>query len=312
MHFPIPLFCTQSLPLEPTHAMKKHLLTFCLFASCAFATEVQDHQGNTISIQDTKKVITLGGPITEIVYGLGKGKHLIATDTSSYFPEAANQLPKIGYQRSLSAEGIISLKPSLVIGSTESGPPNTLEQLKKAGIPVLILDASPTVEATRKKILTLGKLFGSENRANQMVRSLEKDLLISKTRFPPVSKRPKVLFIYARGAGSVMVSGSGTSADSMIQMAGGVNAVSTFNDYKPITAEAVVTANPDVILMLDKGLSSIGGIEGVLKLPGVAVTPAGKNKRIIAMDDLYLLGFGPRLGQAVRDLTQHLYKKGNP
>ena len=118
---------------------------------------------------------------------------------------------------------------------------------------------------------------------------------------------PRILFIYARGAGTMQVAGAGSSAEAMIELAGAENAIIGFEGYKPMTAEAVAAAAPDVILMLNRGIESIGGIDGLLEQPGIALTPAGKNRRVVAMDDLLLLGFGPRLGKAVLTLTQKLH-----
>ena len=119
--------------------------------------------------------------------------------------------------------------------------------------------------------------------------------------------QPKVLFLYARGQGALQVSGRGTAAEAMVTLAGGVSAVTGYEGYTPLTPEAAIAAAPDVLLMPARGLDSVGGIDGLLKAPGVALTPAGQERRIVAMDDLYLLGFGPRLGQAVRDLAVFLH-----
>ena len=282
------------------------VLSLSVFAQQAAVT-VTDSEGKAITITDTSRVLTLGGPVTEIVFALGQGKHVIATDTSSYFPEAAAKLPKVGYQRSLSAEGVISQKPSLILGTTEAGPPTVIKQLRDTNITTLILPSEPSVQGAKNKILAIGQVFGVQAKAERLARGIDLDLAEAKILYTKFKQRPKVLFVYARGAGTQLVSGKGSSADAMIQLAGGVNAVQDYDGYKPMTSEAVVAAAPDVILFLTLGLESVGGVDGALKMPGIALTPAGKNKRILDMDDLYLLSFGPRLGKAVIDLTYLLH-----
>lgn len=273
------------------------------------AATVTDADGKTLSISaaDLTRVLPLGGPVTETIYALGAGKNVIATDISAYYPAAVTKLPKVGYQRTLSAEGIIALKPTLVIATTEAGPPTTLAQLRAAGIKVLILPAEYTPEGSKAKISAIAKVFGTETRADDLNAGIDRDLAKAKSLFSRFKSRPKVMFIYARGPQGAQISGSGTSADAMIHLAGGVNAFGQAQGYKPLTAEAAVAAAPDVILMLSGGLESVDGIDGLLKLPGIAQTPAAKNRRIVALDDLYLLGFGPRLGRAVQDLTMQLH-----
>ena len=286
--------------------MKLKLVLLASLFSLALAQgsiTINDSDGKPVTISDTSRVLTLGGPVTEIVYALGQGAKVIASDTSSYFPEAAAKLPKVGYQRNLSAEGVISQKPSLILGTTEAGPPAAIKQLRDSGITTLILPAEPSVEGAKAKIRAIGRVFGVEARAEALARGLDLDLSEAKAYFTQIKKRPKIVFIYARGAGTLLVSGKNSSADAMIKFAGGTNPVQEYEAYKPLTSEALVAANPDYLLFLSAGLESIGGVEGALKLPGVALTNAGKNKRIVAMDDLYLLSFGPRLGKAVLDLT---------
>ncbi len=288
--------------------MKNRLLA--VFSSLALVSlalaqtvTVTDAEGKQISISDTSRVLTLGGPVTEIVFALGQGEKVIATDTSSYFPAAVSALPKVGYQRSLSAEGIVAQKPSLILGTTEAGPPAAIKQLRETGITTLILAADPSVQGAKNKIIAIGKVFGVQPRAEALARGIDLDLAQAKAYFTQIKKKPKVLFVYARGAGTLLASGTGSAADGMIKLAGAVNAITGYEGYKPLTSEAVVAAAPDAVLFLTEGLKSIGGVEGALKLPGIALTPAGKNKRIVDMDDLYTLSFGPRLGKAVIDLT---------
>jgi iron complex transport system substrate-binding protein len=256
---------------------------------------------------DTSRIVAVGGTVTEIVYALGAGEHLVGVDTSSTYPEAAARLPQVGYQRALSVEGILSLRPSLVLATAEAGPPVALRQLQAAGTPVLTVPAPYTVEGAQTKIRLIAQALRLPSQGEQLVQSLTQDIAMASSLLQSSRAQPRVLFLYARGQGAWQVSGRGTAAEAMVTLAGGVSAVTGYEGYKPLTPEAVIAAAPDVLLMPARGLDSVGGIDGLLKAPGVALTPAGQERRIVAMDDLYLLGFGPRLGQAVRDLAVFLH-----
>ena len=257
------------------------------------------------------RLVSVGGSVTEIVYALGAGADVVGVDTSSTYPEAATQLPQVGYQRRLSAEGVLSLKPDVVLVSSDAGPPVALEHLK-AAVEVVEVSSAYSVAGAEAKIRTIARILGREDQGEKLVGTLHCDLATAQAALNQVRSQPRVLFLYARGLGTLYVSGTGTAADAMIRLAGGVNAVSEYEDFKPFTPEAVVTAAPDVLLMLSRGLESLGGIEGLLQLPGIALTEAAKHRRIVAMDDLYLSSFGPRLGAALRELIFHLHPELEP
>lgn len=253
------------------------------------------------------RIVSVGGAITETVYALGGGNSLVGTDTSSIFPEAATKLPQVGYQRQLSAEGVLSLKPSLVMVLPEAGPPAAIQQIENAGIKVLRINNESTVEGTKAKIRQIAEVLNRREKAEEIIKNLENEITTAEKAAAAKPTRPRVVFIYSRGNGSAQVGGTGTPADAMIKMAGGTNAVTEFSDYKPLTPEALVAAAPDVILLPERGLAAIGGIDAVLNLPGVSETPAGKNKKIVAIDDMLLLGFTPRLGQGVKELCEKIH-----
>jgi len=267
---------------------------------------VKDATGDDVTIADTSRIVTVGGTVTEIVFALGAGEQVVAVDTSSTFPQAATQLPKVGYQRQLAAEGVLALDPSLILASVEAGPPEAIEQLKGSGVPVLVADIEYTADGAKQLIRTLAQALGRVSEGEQLVAQLDSDLAEAEQAAAALGAPPKVLFIYARGPNSVSAAGTGTSAEEMIRLAGGANAITDFADFKPLTAEAAAAAAPDVILMFESGLESLGGVDGLLQVPGIAQTPAGQNRRIVAMDGLYLTGFGPRLGAAARDLAGEL------
>jgi iron complex transport system substrate-binding protein len=209
----------------------------------------------------------------------------------------------------LSAEGILSLKPTLFITTDEAGPREAMDQVRGIGVDVVQLDSTHTVPALEARIMKIGAVLKAEAKAGELVARLRKDLEAAAGKAAAQPDRPKVLFIYARGGGIMNVSGTGTSADAVIGLAGGVNAVTAYEGYKPLTAEAAVAAAPDVILVTTRGLGAAGGVDELLKQPGLALTPAGKAGRVVVMDDLYLLGYGPRLGLAAADLCDRIHAK---
>ena len=256
---------------------------------------------------DTSRIVTLGGSVTEIVYALGAGDQVVGVDASSVYPEAATEKPNVGYFRKVPAEGVLSLNPSLVLALEGTGPPTVFEQFRSAGVRTVKVSEVPSVEGAKQKIRKLGDLLGRSARADSLIAAMERELEAARALRTEASSTPRVLFVYARGSGTMNVAGRGTSAAAMIELAGGTNAITGFEGHKPMSAEAVVEAEPDVILALTRGLESIGGTKGLLEQPGIPLTPAGKQKRIVAMDDLLLLGFGPRLGTAVQRLTKKLH-----
>ena len=249
------------------------------------------------------RIVSVGGTVTEIVFALGLGPRVVAVDTSSVFPANATALPQVGYQRTLAAEGVASQRPTLLLLTHEAGPPPAVEQLRGLGIPLHVIPADASIEGAKEKIRLVAAALGEKARGEELTRTLTAELAAAEALTQGAKSKPRVLFIYARGGGTLMVGGTGTPAAAMIRLAAGENAVSAFDGFKPLTAEAVTTAAPDVILVPSRGLASLGGVDGLVAQPGIALTPAGKARRIVAMDDLLLLGFGPRLGSAVRELA---------
>ncbi len=247
-----------------------------------------------------RRIVAIGGPVTETVYALGGGDDVVATDTSSVYPAATAKLPKVGYQRLLNAEGVLAQRPDLVIASDDAGPPAALQQIRSAGVAVEIMPAARTVDEAAARVLAVGKAI--DRPAQQLADQVQASARAAK----PSTKGTRFMLVYARGGGTMMVSGANTPAAAMVELAGGVNAFTTFDGFKALSPEAVIAAAPDVIVIPTRGLESIGGAAGLLAAPGVAATPAGKAKRIVAIDDLLLLGFGPRLALGIEELAAQL------
>lgn len=250
-----------------------------------------------------KDVIVIGGALTEIVYALGAENRIAATDTTSSYPPAVNQLPKVGYQRTLSTEGLLALKPKLIIATGEAGPVTTLQQLKAAGVPVTVLPTDYSMESVLERTRKVAALLNMDAQGEALAGKLSAEWdAVRKTVAAWRGRKPRVLFVMAHGGPTPQVAGEATSADAVIRFAGGENAMSGFKGYRPLTSEGAVTAAPDVILITSEGLATQGGVAELLKRPGLSLTPAGQKKNVVAMDALMLMGFGPRLPQAVGEL----------
>ena len=278
--------------------MKKIVLIIAL-AVFAIGAKAAD------KIRVNSKIVSLNGTVSEILAGLGLENNIIGTDVTSNYPESMKGKPKVGHNRNISAEGIIALQPDVVTGLSTEIKPELAAQLKAAGIKLVLFTQDFSADGTRKLIKDVSASFGGASQAAVMIKKLDTDLAAAN-KLNKSAAKPKVLFIYARGAGTMMVSGDNTPLNKIIQLAGGQNAVTGFNDYKPLTAEALVAANPDVILLFSSGMESLGGAAGLLNVQGVNQTNAGKNKKFVTMEGELLTGFGPRLGQAVAQLSQKL------
>lgn len=261
-----------------------------------------------LSYAQPKRIITLGGAITETVVDLGFEKQIIAVDVTSEFPEGIKKLPKVSKNRSVSAEGLMAFRPNLIIAPYGDVPYGVIQSLKGAGIQFIAIKQEYSVKGALQFIREIGTALGVKEKGNKLAletgQRINKALQIVKLS----KKKPEVLFIYARGTGTMTVAGKGSNMDAMITLAGGRNAIQEFNRYKTYSTEALVNANPDVLFLFDFGMESLGGNNGLLKMPGVAYTNAGKNKRIAAMDGPLMINFSTRLDQAILALHKEFIK----
>ncbi|WFB37716.1 ABC transporter substrate-binding protein [Kiritimatiellota bacterium B12222] len=255
------------------------------------------------NLSASDRLISLGSPVTETIIALGAANALVGIDDSSQQPQETSPLPTVGYYRMLSAEGVLSLRPSLILSTEDAGPPAAIQKIKRTQIPFITLTSEKSLEAAVKRFQVIGEALNKQAEADILAQPLLERIAHP---LPPLDPAPHVLFIYARGSGAPNVSGSGTAADEMIRLAGATNAVTEFNGYRPLTPEALVTASPTVILMTTHGLAAMGGEQGLWSLPGITSTPAGKNKNLVIMDDAPLLGFGPQVVDAIDQLRNAL------
>lgn len=252
----------------------------------------------TVTAISSDRIVTVGGAVTETVFALGAGDLIVGVDTSSLYPESSLQLPKVGYQRTLSAEGIASLNPSLVIASSQAGPPQALTQLQGLGISVVQLEEGFTMEAVKARVRKIASILHRD--ADALVANIDHSL----ATLPRLASNPRVLFVMSPAGGAPLVAGSDTAADAMMRLAGALNVVDSFSGYKQLSPEALVSLNPEVVLTTSRSMQSKEKIGELLS--GLEFTKAGQNSRLIVMDDLFLLGFGPRTGDALRELIKRL------
>nr|WP_186398930.1 ABC transporter substrate-binding protein [Stappia sp. P2PMeth1] len=272
-------------------------------ATPAFAEEAAD-------ISAAQRIVAIGGSVTEIVYALGEEARLVARDSTSGFPPAAAELPDVGYMRALSPEGVLSVRPDAILMLEGSGPPEALAVLREAGVPYVSVPESFDRAGILGKIDRIGAAIGAGDKAAQLAEEVGAALDEAVAEAAARGREARILFILSMNGGRILASGTGTAANGMIELAGAQNAMGVFEGYKQINDEAVIAAAPDVILMISRGENHTASADEVFGNAALAQTPAGQNKRLIQMDGLYLIGFGPRTGAAVRDLSAALAELG--
>ena len=265
---------------------------------------VLDHAGNTVIINSVERIIPLDGSVAEVVFALNLGKNVVATDRSATWPPEASELPQIGYQRSLLAEPIAGFTPTILIGTDIAGPEKTLDDLRRLGYPVVIVPSESKIQGPAEKIRAVAKALGVPNRGEILAATLE-STIAANTQFIDEQKRPVVAALYIRGTGTQLVLGRNSATHWLINSAGGKNIadILDIDQYKTITAESLLRAEPDILLVPSAGLDSVGGIDGLLEVGGISQTPAGINRAVLAYDDQLLLGNGPRTGDLLEQLV---------
>ena len=253
------------------------------------------------------RIVSVGSSVTEIFYALGAERLLVGVDTTSLYPAAARRLPQVGYMRALSAEGVLALKPSLVVATTAAGPATTLDQLRGAGVEMLMLPDRYDYDSVVEKIEAIGKATGRTTEAAALIAEGRRDMDALATRLAGVAERPRVLFLLAMGGGAPQAAGRKTAADGIIRLAGGVNAIDGYSGYRPLTPEAVIASRADVVVLPRQSVEALGGVAAVLDQPALRQTPAGRDGRVLQFDAILLLGFGPRTPQAAAELAQALH-----
>ncbi|MEO0894125.1 MAG: ABC transporter substrate-binding protein [Pseudomonadota bacterium] len=250
-----------------------------------------------------QRVLALGGSVTEIVYALGQEARLIGRDSTSTHPAEALDLPDVGYVRSLSPEGVLSIEPDLILAIEGSGPPEAVEVMQGADIPWVTVPEGYDAEAIRAKIMIVAQALGVEEAGEALAKRVE-DALTTAVQDAAEGEAPRVLFVLTMQGGRIMAAGENTGANGIVELSGGQNAMQGFEGYKQVSDEAVLLAKPDVILMMDRGGNHSVTDEIILAHPVLGQTPAADKGAIVRLPGLLMLGFGPRTPEAVQRLSE--------
>ncbi|MCX5201589.1 ABC transporter substrate-binding protein [Streptomyces sp. NBC_00237] len=278
----------------------------------ALPVTVSSADGTEVKVTSTDRIVPLTGSLNEIVFTLGLGKHVVARDITATF-EQAKDLPVVTRAHDVSAESVLSLKPTVVLADTTTGPVEAIDQIRDAGIPLVVVAPAKELADVDRRIDAVATALGAKpageelkKRTRQRLAAVQKD--IPK---PKDGKKPRVTFLYLRGSASVyLLGGRDSGASSLLEAAGAIDAgkdSGLAKDFTAITSEALVKAAPDAILVMTKGLESVDGVDGLLKVPGVAETPAGLDRRIVSLPDGVMLNYGPRTDQVLASLVDQLY-----
>ena len=260
-----------------------------------------------VTAEGHTRIVVAGGSITEIVYALGAQAHLVAVDSTSQYPEPATMLPGIGYLRALSAEPILAINPTLLLADSDAGPPAVLDQLRAAGTRVMLVPEAKSPEALMEKIRFVAYALDRTGSGERLVKELSDSLAAVNAVLADVERAPPVLFLLSVGRGAPLAAGRNTSAEAVIELAGGRNALTGFDDYKPASTEAIAASGAEFVLVTERTAELLGGVDALLARPELAATPAGRDGNLVVMDGLLLLGFGPRLAEAVGQLAGALH-----
>lgn len=278
-----------------------------LSALPAAAQNVPTNTAKVATPKSSERIVSLGGDATEILYALGLQDRIVAVDSTSLAPpEALKTKANVGYMRQLSAEGVLSTGATVVVANAQAGPPEVVAALRSANLKYLTLPGNESSTNVAEKVRVVGNAFGVEARASDLARRIEDGLKDVAEQREKIAAPLKVIFVLGVTNGRATVGGKGTTAATMIGLAGGTNAAAALNGYKPLTDEALLALAPDVVLtMRREGATDSATLIG--SLPGYKLSPAGKQGRLIEMDAGYLLGFGPRTHEAARELMTMLY-----
>jgi iron complex transport system substrate-binding protein len=252
--------------------------------------------------EDPERIVAAGGVVTEILYALGAQDRIVGVDSTSLHPSSAlKDKPNVGYVRALSAEGVLSLRPSRIIAIDSAGPPDVVRLLREAGVRLDTIPEDYSEAGVTARIRAVGAASNLASKAEELAGATAAQFARLADLRKGVDRPKRVLFVLALREGRPMVGGRNSGADAIIRLAGAVNAADAVEGYKPMSDEAVISAAPDVILMMDRGAHAVSAGE-LFRMASFSATPAAARRALVVMDGLYLLGFGPRTPQAARDL----------
>ena len=280
-----------------------------MLPAAAAGVTVVDGGGRSVAVDDATRILSIGGDVTEILYALGAGDRVVGVDTTSQFPpEALKEKKSVGYMRALSSEGVISVGATVVLASESSGPPEVVKTLKASSVPYVEVTDKSSAEAIVSKVRLVAKVVGAEAEGEKLVQKVMDDFKVLADWRAKVGRPLRALFVLAVQNGRVMVGGQNTSADAILKLAGAKNVADDVTGFRPLPDEAILALAPDVIVAMRRSSDKDGhDLSQLSGLKGVQSTPADAAKRIIVVDGLYTLGFGPRAPAAARDLMAKFY-----
>lgn len=257
---------------------------------------------SSVSAAHDFRLVSIDGAITEIVYALGVDDHLVAVDSTSLHPKAATELPNVGYMRALSAEGVLSVKPTDVITTKGAGPKEALEKIQQAGVKVHIIQQPYSAEGVKNKITEVGRITGKTEQAEQAVAAFEKALAPLNKKLKTQKGGQTALFFLGMQGNQLMAAGMHTQADALLKAAKLKNANGNNHGYKPLSKEAVLSINPDIIIVASNPGAPSEGVKEQF-----SYTQAFANKKVLVANTDDLLGFGPRFPQALKRVLEVAY-----
>jgi len=275
----------------------------------AFAdVTVEDASGRRVRIADASRILSIGGDVTEILYALGAGDRIAAVDTTSKFPPPALLQKSVGYMRALSSEGVIAVGATVVLASERAGPAEVVKTLKATSVPYVEVPDEYSADGIAKKVRLIARVIGAEALGDRIAAEVVANFAALAGRRARIHRPVRALFVLGVQNGRVLVGGKHTSADAMLALAGALNAATAVHGFRPLADEALIELAPEVIIgMRGSGDSDTHDLSQLLALKAIQSTPAGASRRLILMDGLYLLGFGPRAPDAAGDLMRALY-----
>ncbi|MFJ6868080.1 hemin ABC transporter substrate-binding protein [Streptomyces termitum] len=274
---------------------------------------VASADGRKVTVASAERIVPLSGSLAELVFTLGLGDRVVARDVTTTFEQAAD-LPVVTRAHDVSAESVLSLRPTLVLAEATTGPAEAVAQIRDAGVPLVVVPAAKELADVGRRIDDVAAALGVPAAGEELRTRTTGRIDAVRRTIPARADHPRVAFLYLRGSAAVyLLGGADSGAASLLEAAGAVDAGKESGlrkDFTPLTSEALAQAAPDAILVMSKGLESVGGTDGLVRLPGVAETPAGAARRIVSVDDGVLLNYGPRTDRVLASVVEQLYGEG--
>lgn len=277
-----------------------------LGGSAVFAEELVDARGRAVDVRAAQRIVTLGSDVTEIVYELGGGDRIIGVDRASKYPSSVTAKPNVGSRRQLSVEGLVALRPDLILAANDIGPPEAIDVLASLQTPVVFVPQENSPDGIRAKIEMIAAAIDKREEGRALSLRVLDDFNSAAGLASSIATEDRQKVIFFHGLIKLSAAGAGTAADAIIRYAGGLNPMDVVQGYKAASEEKLIELAPDVILMMGDGKGGPTS-DQVFANPALSATPAGRNRHLIVLDGTYMISFGPRTAKTIRELAQALY-----